>query len=334
MKSILKLIITATTSLLLVACSNNPNNITGAGSSFIYPAISIWARDYAKVSPTRVNYQAIGSGGGLQQIYSGTIDFAASDMPLTQAQLQQHKLKQFPMIIGGIVMTINIPGIKDNTLVLNGTVLENIYRGNIKNWNDPKIEALNKGLKLPGNPIITVHRADGSGTTFNFTNYLSKISPEWKKNVGSNTIVAWPGNGIGAKSNAGVAAQITQTPYSIGYVEYAYAAQTNMAVAKLQNSAGNIVTANAKSFAAAAKNANWQASNGFYQILTNQPGAQSWPIVATTFILIPVKSRTPQVRKNALDFFKWCYKNGGKAASQLDYVAIPTNVSNKILSTF
>ncbi len=334
MKQLVKLFIGIIACITLVSCSQGSSNgLTGAGSSFIYPVLSIWAKDYAKQGP-EVNYQAIGSGGGLQQIYSKTIDFAASDMPLTLAQLKQHQLQQFPMIVGGIVPVVNITGVKNNQLKLNSGTLVGIYMGTIQYWDNKAIKSLNPGVKLPHNQIITIHRADGSGTTFNFSNYFTKVSSTWKSKYGANTVISWPGNGIGAKGNAGVASQVMQTPNSIGYVEYAYAKQNDMTMTKMQNRAGRTVAANAASFTSAAKNAKWTASNGFYQILTNQPGANSWPIVATTFVLIPKTERTPLVKQKVFKFFTWCFKNGTTAASQLDYVAIPKSVYKSIIATF
>lgn len=334
MKSIIKLLCAVAVSLSLVACSQNENHITGAGSSFIYPALSIWAKDYASAKGTEVNYQAIGSGGGLQQMYAGTIDFAASDMPLSIDQLKEHNLAQFPMIIGGIVLAVNVPGVKNNDLTLSGNLLESIYMGDIQYWDDNAIKRLNPGVKLPHQKIVTIHRADGSGTTFNFTNYLSKVSSNWQKHIGADTTVAWPGDGIGAKGNAGVAAQVMQTPYSIGYVEYAYAKQNNMVITKMLNRDHNVVSADSKTFSEAARNAKFTATNGFYQILTDQPGTQSWPIVATTFVLTPNKPRSPQVQKEVNDFFTWCFKNGAASAAKLDYVAIPDSVNTKIMASF
>lgn len=334
MKKLVTLFIWIIASVMLVSCSQGSSNgLTGAGSSFIYPVFTIWAKDYAQQG-TEVNYQAIGSGGGLQQIYSKTIDFAASDTPLTLAQLKQHNLHQFPMIVGGIVPVVNVQGVKNNQLVLNSRVLVGIYMGTIQYWDNKSITRLNRGVKLPHSQIITIHRADGSGTTFNFSNYFSKVNSTWKTKYGANTVISWPGNGIGAKGNAGVASQVMQTPNSIGYVEYAYAKQNNMNMIKMKNRAGRTVTANAANFASAAKNAKWTAKNGFYQILTNQPGANSWPIVATTFILIPNHERSPQVKKKVYKFFTWCFENGTEAASQLDYVAIPQSVYQAIIATF
>ena len=334
MKELIKLVLIMSISALVIGCSKSSNSLTGAGSSFIYPALSIWARDYAQQIGTRINYQAIGSSGGLQQLYSRTVDFAASDMPLTLTDLKKHQLQQFPMITGGIVMAVNIPRIKTNSLVLSGSVLEKIYMGDIKYWDNTQIKNLNPKLNLPHHIIITVHRADGSGTTFNFTNYLSKVSTDWRSHIGANTIVAWPGDGIGAKGNAGVAAQIMQTPYAIGYVGFAYALQNHMVIIKMKNQYGRVVMATNASFAAAAQNAKWRASNGFYSILTNQPGAKSWPIVATTFILVPQKAKTPKIKQQAFKFFEWCYKHGAVSATKLDFVAIPSIVYKNIIKTF
>jgi phosphate transport system substrate-binding protein len=316
MKKIIALI-TVSTILLLTACSHNQDGVTGAGSSFIYPVISIWAKNYDQYTNIQVNYQAIGS--------------AATDMPLTSAQLAEHKLQQFPMIVGGIVLAINIPGIKNNELVLDGNLLVKIYMGTIQFWDDAELKRLNPTLNLPHQHVITIHRADGSGTTFNFTNYLAKVSPDWQQHIGSDSIVSWPGNGIGANGNAGVASQILQTNYSIGYVEYSYAKQSNMTITRLINHDNKVVTASPASFSAAAAGANWNASDGFYVILTNQPGADTWPIVATTFILVPVDSNK---RQQALNFFHWCFATGARAAEQLDYVSIPTLVYQKIVVTF
>lgn len=334
MKRLVKLLTALGLAIVLSGCSQNQSHITGAGSSFIYPALSIWAKNYARAEKVQVNYQAIGSGGGLQQIYSKTIDFAASDMPLTSEQLKEHQLNQFPMIVGGIVIAVNIPGVHNNELTLSGDIIEAIYTGRIKYWDDTAIKRLNRNVKLPHNKIVTIHRADGSGTTFNFTNFLSKVSSEWKEKIGSNTTVAWPANGIGAKGNAGVAAQIMQTANSIGYVEYAYAKQNDMVITKMVNREYKVVAANSTSFAAAAKNARWSAKNGFYQILTDQPGKDSWPIVATTFVLTPSKARTPLVEQQVSSFFAWCFKNGGESAAKLDYVAIPKSVYTEILRSF
>lgn len=335
MKKLLSVVIAAAT-FGITGQAMAAAQITGAGSSFIYPVLSKWAATYHKKTGVEINYQPIGSGGGLQQIYSHTVTFAASDMPLHKTQLTAKHLQQFPMIIGGIVPIVHIVGIQTNQLVLDGNVLAKIYEGKITYWNDPQIVALNPSLKgkLPHNRIVSVHRADGSGTTFNFTNYLDKVNSDWKLHIGSNTVVNWPGFGIGAKGNAGVASQVAHLPNAIGYVEYAYAKQNHLTVTKMKNAAGSVVTADADTFAAAAKNAHYHADNGFYLILTNQPGADSWPIVATTFVLVPTNSKHPKQVKQALRFFTWSYHHGKKAASQLDYVAIPKKVYKQVIKTW
>ena len=323
------------TLLILIACLGLQQlvvaqTITGAGSSFIYPVLAKWANAYQQQTKTQINYQPIGSGGGLQQIKNRTVAFAASDEPLTMKELVAEKLLQFPMIVGGIVPVINLKGINSNQLTLTGPVLADIFLGKIKKWNDPQIVSLgdNKKLALPNRSIIIVHRADGSGTTFNFTNYLAKVSSTWRKTVGVNTAVKWP-TGLGAKGNAGVASQVQKIPNTIGYVEYAYAKQTNLTTTTLQNRSGGIVAPNAASFAAAAKNANWQAKNRFYLILTNQTGKASWPIVATTFVLLPTDGKKTQTA-TLLKFFKWSYEHGSNMAAKLDYVAIPKSVYSKV----
>ena len=301
-------------------------NVTGAGSSFIFPVLSDWATIYNNQTGNEINYQSIGSGGGLRQLFAKTVDFAASDKPLTQKALAQHQAIQFPMIIGGIVPIVNLPNIANNKLILNGPVLADIYMGEITHWNDPRIAKLNPELKLPDETIITVHRSDGSGTTFNFTNYLSKVSATWKQTVGSDTVVSWPGFGLGAKGNAGVASQVEQMPDSIGYVEYAYAVQNHLDTTRMVNADGKIVRATKQSFAAAAANADWKDAPGFYLILTNQPGAESWPIVATTFVLVPQNPARPAATAASVKFFKWAYANGAQSADNLDYVSIPASV--------
>lgn len=307
-------------------------SITGAGSTFIYPVLSKWTTTYAKSNNVQINYQPIGSGGGIQQLTDKTVTFAASDMPLNLKSLQQKKWTQFPMVTGGIVLAINVQGVKNNQLTLDGKTLADIYMGKVKYWDNAEIKTLNKGVTLPHNLIVTVHRADGSGTTFNFTNYLSKVSPAWQKQVGANTVVSWPSFGLGAKGNAGVAAQVMNTPNTIGYVEYDYAIQNNMAMTKLVNAAGKTVSANLAGFASAAKSANWQASNGFDLILTNQPGAASWPIVATTFVLMPTVGVDAKTVQATLNFFKWAFTDGANTATKLDYVTMPSSVANTIMA--
>ena len=323
MKKNLQLVTTACIILIISACSQNANNLTGAGSSFIYPTLSVWAKDYAAQTGVKINYQPIGSEGGFQQLDSHTVDFGASDIPLTLEKLRKHKLQQFPIIIGGIVIALNVPSVKNNTFVLNGKSLAKIYLGKIKYWDDPILKKLNPTLSLPHHSIIIVHRVDGSGTTFNFTHYLANVSPTWKNQVGVNAMVAWPDVEIGAKGNAGAATQIMQTPYSIGYISYAYAVENHMVITKMKNQARQIVTASSKTFAAAEKNAKWSTANGYYLTLTNQPGKNSWPIVATSFILLPEESLHPKVQQQLLTFFRWCYQHGATAAHQLVVNARP-----------
>lgn len=324
--------------LSLTACSGGDGNsgdtkqqimIMGAGSSFIYPAMSRWANAYYDKTGVQVNYQPIGSGGGQRQIFERTVDFAASDQPLTNAQLESNHLIQFPAIIGGIVMVVNLPNIQANQLTLDGETLANIYLGNIKEWNDPAIAKLNPSIRLPNLPIITVHRADGSGTTFNFTQYLGLMSPQWIKEVGVDSAVNWK-DGLGAKGNQGVAAQVQQVSGAIGYVEYAYAKETNMITTKLVNKVGNAVAPTLSSFEAAAKYANYSSDNNYNLILNNQAGAETWPIVATTFVLLPIDGdveKTQQIKA----FFEFAYGNQGQAiAEKLDYVGIPQNVVTSV----
>ncbi|WHN65931.1 phosphate ABC transporter substrate-binding protein PstS [Cysteiniphilum sp. QT6929] len=299
--------------------------IMGSGSSFIYPAMSRWANEYYNQTGVKINYQPIGSGGGQRQIFAGTVNFAASDQPLNNAELSKYNLLQFPAIVGGIVPVINVQGIKTNELVLSGQVLADIYLGKIQYWNDPAIVALNPKLKLPHNAIITVHRADGSGTTYNFTQYLASVNPVWQKQVGVDTSVQWP-VGIGAKGNQGVAAQVQQVDDSIGYVEYAYAKTANIPTVKLINQSGQTVTADLNSFASAAKYASWQAKDNYNLLLVNQPGNNSWPIVATTFVLLPEKAKQG-INQDIKQFFTFAYsEQGDKIAQKLDYVGIPQNV--------
>lgn len=332
-KSLIKL----TTTLCLIAMGGSAfaatKHINGAGSSFIYPVMSQWTTQYHKLTGIEVNYQPIGSGGGLQQIYAKTVNFAASDMPLDSKLLNQKKLIQFPMIIGGIVPIVNITGIHNNQLILSGPILAQIYQNKIHYWNNPNIAKLNPNLTLPHTRIVTIHRADGSGTTYNFTNYLAKISPNWQKTVGSNTIVNWPGFGIGAKGDAGVVAQVSHVPNAIGYVEYAYATENHLNMTKMINRNGKVVIADAETFAHAAQHANYQAKNNFNLILTDQSGDKSWPIVATTFILMPKNGKQP-VRQAEYAFFKWCYQHGKSMATQLDYVALPKTVYQKVMHSW
>ncbi len=298
-------------------------DVTGAGASFPAPVYAKWADAYNKATGARINYQSVGSGAGMKQIIAKTVDFGASDAPLKDEELAKDGLVQFPMVIGGVVPVVNIAGVGPGKLKLSGQVLGDIYLGKITKWNDPAITALNAGLALPDAQIAPVRRADGSGTSFNFTNYLSKVNAEWKAKVGEGTAVNWP-TGAGGKGNEGVSAFVQRLPNSIGYVEYAYAKQNKMAFTLLQNQAGNFVAPDDDTFKAAAANADWNRT--FYQVLTGQPGKDSWPITAATFIMMHKSQDKPVNASNALKFFDWAYANGDKAAADLDYVPIPDSV--------
>ncbi|MBS0465671.1 MAG: phosphate ABC transporter substrate-binding protein PstS [Proteobacteria bacterium] len=304
---------------------------TGAGASFPAPLYSKWAADYNKATGVKINYQSVGSGAGLKQIEARTVDFGASDAPLKDEDLKAKGLVQFPTVIGGIVPVINVQGIKPGELKLNGQVLGDIYLGKITKWNDPAIAALNPGLALPDAAIAPVRRADGSGTTFGFTNYLSKVNAEWKAKVGEGTAVNWP-TGAGGKGNEGVAAFVGRLPNSIGYVEYAYVKQNKMNYAMLQNAAGNFVSPDDGNFKAAAAGAEWHKS--FYQILTNQPGKDAWPITSATFILMNKTQEKPAQATASLKFFEWAYQQGDKTAADLDYVPMPDSVKKIIYKSW
>lgn len=301
--------------------------VTGAGATFPAPIYAKWASEYHKATGVKVNYQSIGSGGGIKQIDSKTVDFGASDMPQTDEVLKSKGQIQFPTVLGGVVPIINIKGIEPGQLKLTGALLGDIYLGKITKWNDAAIKALNPSLPLPDALISPVRRADGSGTSFIFTNYLSKVSPEWKSKVGEGTAVNWP-LGTGGKGNEGVAAYVGRLPNSIGYVEYAYVKQNKMNYALVQNAAGNFVKPEDDSFKAAAAGADW--SKSFYQILTNQPGKEAWPISGATFILMHAKQDKPASATEVLKFFSWAYKNGEKIAVDLDYVPMPKPVVTAI----
>jgi len=304
-------------------------DVTGAGSSFVFPVISKWATDYSKSTDTKINYQSIGSGGGIAQIKAATVDFGASDAPLKAEDLQAGGLGQFPSVIGGIVPVINVEGIETGKLELSGKVLADIFQGKITKWNDPAIAALNKGLKLPETNITVVHRSDGSGTSFNFTNYLAKVSPDWKNGPGEGSAVQWP-VGVGGKGNEGVAAYVKQIKGSIGYVEFAYAKTNNIAYAKLENAAGKVVEPSAKAFAAAAATAKWEDAKDFNLIMTNAPGADAWPITATTWIIMYKQPKNAEKSAAAFDFFKWSLEKGQAQAESLDYVPLPKELVSKI----
>jgi phosphate transport system substrate-binding protein len=304
-------------------------DISGAGATFPYPVYAKWADAYKKETGTGLNYQSIGSGGGIKQIEARTVTFGASDMPLPKAQLDKDGLAQFPTVMGGVVPVVNLEGVKPGELTLDGPTVARIYLGEIKTWNDPAIQKLNAGVKLPAQPIVVVHRSDGSGTTFLFTDYLSKASPKWKDNVGANTAVEWP-SGIGAKGNEGVANNLSQAKGAIGYVEYAYAKQNKLEFTKMVNKDGKVVAPEAEAFVGAAANANWTGTPGFGVILTDQPGAASWPIAGATFILIQKRATKPAESAEALKFFAWAYSKGGKMAEDLDYVPMPPKVIEAI----
>ena len=305
------------------------SDATGAGASFVYPILSKWSADYAKTSNKKVNYQSIGSGGGIAQIKAGTVDFGSSDAPLKPEELAKFGLAQFPSVIGGVVPVVNVPGVQAGAMKLDGELLADIFLGKIKKWDDPRIVALNGGVKLPSKKITVVHRSDGSGTTFNFVNYLSKVSPEWKGEVGEGTSVKWP-TGIGGKGNEGVAAYVKQIGGGIGYVEMSYALQNRMSYARLKNRAGNFIVPSDESFQAAAASAEWADAKDFYLVMTNAPGEQSWPITATNFILMYKQPKDAAGAKAAKDFFAWAYANGDAQATALDYVPLPDALVRQI----
>ncbi|MBT0670180.1 phosphate ABC transporter substrate-binding protein PstS [Novosphingobium profundi] len=305
------------------AIAAQASNITGAGSTFVYPVLSKWAADYKTMTGDQINYQSIGSGGGIAQIKAGTVDFGATDKPLSPEELAQAGLAQFPVAIGGVVPVVNIQGLKPGQLRLSGPVLADIYDGRIKTWNDPQIARLNPGLHLPSAPITPVHRSDGSGTTFNFTHYLGQVNPGWKASVGEGTSVNWPGGSVGGKGNEGVATYVKQIPNAIGYVEYAYVLQNHMTYTLMRNAAGQFVAPNTASFQAAAATANWAKSKDFFLVMTNAPGAKAYPITASTFVLMYKHPKNPASSAAARTFFRWALEKGQKQALSLDYVPLP-----------
>jgi phosphate transport system substrate-binding protein len=308
-------------------------DITGAGSTFIYPVLSKWADAYKKETGSGVNYQSIGSGAGIKQIQAKTVTFGATDAPLKPDQLEKDGLAQWPMIMGAIVPVVNIEGVKPGDIVLDGQTLADIFQGKITKWDDAAIKKLNPNVKLPSAAISVVHRADGSGTTFNFTDYLSKVSADWKSKVGEGTAVEWP-TGVGAKGNEGVSGNVGQTKDSIGYVEYAYAKQNKLTYTKLVNKAGKTVDPTNDAFQAAASNADWTHAPGYYLILTDQPGDKSWPIVASTFILMHKDATDKAASQEALKFFKYSFDKGGKMAEDLDYIPMPDSVVKQVEKTW
>ena len=318
---------------LMAAGSAAATDITGAGATFPYPIYAKWAEAYKAKTNIGMNYQSIGSGGGIKQIVAKTVDFGASDMPLTPEALDKDGLMQFPAVMGGVVPVINVNGIEAGQLKLDGTVLAEIYLGKITKWNDPAIAALNAGTKLPDDTITVVHRSDGSGTTFIFTNYLSKVSADWKAGVGEGTAVSWK-VGTGGKGNEGVASYVQRIKNSIGYVEYAYALQNKMTYTQLKNREGQFVKPDDSTFKAAAAGADWEHAAGFYELLTNEPGKTSWPITGATFILMHKVQDKPESATSVLSFFDWAYANGNDMAAALDYVPMPEKVQKLVRNSW
>ena len=309
-------------------------DITGAGATFPYPIYAKWAEAYKAKSGVGMNYQSIGSGGGIKQIQNKTVDFGASDIPLKPEELEKDGLLQFPTVIGGDVPVVNLEGVKPGELKLTGPLLADIYLGKITKWNDSAVAKINQGVKLPDSEITVVHRSDGSGTTFIWVNYLSKVSAEWKQKVGEGTSVAWP-TGVGGKGNEGVASYVQRVKGSIGYVEYAYALQNKMTYAQVQNREGNFVSPSSETFKAAAAGADWNKAPGYYLMLTDQPGKNAWPISGATFILMYKTQPKPETAKEVLKFFDWAYSaDGDKLADALDYVPLPENVTAQIRGTW
>jgi phosphate transport system substrate-binding protein len=304
-------------------------NITGAGASFVFPVMSKWSSEYAAAGQGRVNYQSIGSGGGIAQAKAGTVDFGSTDAPLAPADLAQNKLGQFPSVIGGVVPVVNLRGVAAGQLRLTGPVIAEIYLGKITQWNDAKIAALNPGVTLPDQTIRVVYRSDGSGTTYNFVHYLSQISAEWKQRVGFGTAVRWP-TGFGGRGNEGVSAYVKQLQGSIGYVELSYATTNNLTYAAMQNAAGAWVQPSIASFRAAAASADWAAAEDFNLVITNAPGEASWPIAATNFILVPLTPRDPAKAAATLKYFEWAYANGDASAESLGYVPLPDPLVERV----
>jgi phosphate transport system substrate-binding protein len=313
--------------------ASNPGSgasaITGAGSTFVYPVLSAWSADYSKANGVQVNYQSIGSGGGIAQTKAGTVDFGATDKPLATDELAKAGLAQFPVIVGGVVPVVHVQGIDKGKLKLTGPVLADIYAGKVTQWNDPSIVKTNPGMALPAAKIAVVHRSDASGTSFNFTHYLAQVSPTWKAGPGEGTSVSWP-TGVGGKGNEGVAAYVNQIPNSIGYVEYAYVLQNGMAWAFVQNAAGNYVAPSQAGFQAAAASADWKNAKDFYLVMTNAPGAQAYPITASTFVLMYKQPRDKAKSQAAIKFFRWSLEHGQAQANKLDYVPLPSDLVAQI----
>ena len=328
MKLLKSVLMTSLLTAVSFSASAKVDTIHGAGASFPHPIYARWAEEYQKETGIRVNYQAIGSGGGIRQIIAGTVDFGASDAPLDQSKLSKEGMIQFPAVMGAIVPVVNIPGIEPGAMKLDGKTLADIYLGNIKKWNDPRLVALNPGLKLPAQSIYVVHRSDGSGTTYNFTDYLSRVSSEWKNRIGRNTDITWPKKAttIGGNGNAGVANFVGRTRGAIGYVEYAFAKQNNLTYTEMASAEGKFLKPSMATFQAAAANADWVNAPGFRLLLNNQPGADSWPMTAATFILMHKEQADPEKAREIIDFFEWGYEHGDKFARNLDYIPMPDNV--------
>jgi phosphate transport system substrate-binding protein len=305
------------------------NDITGAGATFVFPVMSKWSAEYAKTKGVKVNYQSIGSGGGIAQIKAGTVDFGSSDAPQKPEDLAKAGLAQFPSVIGGVVPVVNIPGVQAGAMKFDGPLLADIFLGKITMWNDPRIAALNGGVNLPALKITVVRRSDGSGTTFNFVNYLSKVSPEWKSSVGEGNSVRWP-VGVGGKGNEGVSAYVKQLRGAVGYVEFSFALQNKLSFVRMKNAAGNFVLPSDETFQAAAASADWANARDFYLVMTNAPGQNAWPIAATNFILMYKKPRNAAGAKAAKEFFRWVYANGDDEAKSLDYVPLPDALVKQI----
>jgi phosphate transport system substrate-binding protein len=318
---------------LAVPMIASAGDISGAGATFPYPIYAKWADAYHKETGIGLNYQSIGSGGGIKQIKAETVTFGASDMPLKPEELEAAGLTQFPTVMGGVVPVVNLEGIKPGDIVLDGQTLADIFQGKITNWNDPKIQGLNPSAKLPDQAIAVVHRSDGSGTTFIFSNYLSQVSADWKSAVGANTALEWP-VGIGAKGNEGVAGNVAQTSGSIGYVEYAYAKQNDLTFTKMVNKDGKAVVPSAEAFQSASNSADWAGAKDFYMILTNEPGAETWPIAGATFILVHKQPKDPAAVAEALKFFDWAYKSGDQMAGDLAYVPLPDQLVDMIKTSW
>ncbi|EAQ37426.1 periplasmic phosphate binding protein [Nitrobacter sp. Nb-311A] len=323
----------AIVSTAALSISAKAADVTGAGATFPFPVYSKWADAYKKETGKSLNYQSIGSGAGIKQILAKTVTFGATDAPLKADKLEKDGLVQWPMVMGAIVPVVNVEGVKPGELVLSGELLGDIYLGKVTKWDDPMIVKLNPGIKLPSAPIAVVHRSDGSGTSFNFTNYLSKVNAEWKSKIGEGTAVEWPA-GVGAKGNEGVSGNVGQTRNSIGYVEYAYAKQNKLTYAALVNKAGKAVQPTVASFQAAAASADWAHSPGYYVILTDQPGEASWPITAATFILMHNEPADKAASAEAIKFFKWAFEKGGGMAEELDYIPMPDSVVEQIKKTW